>query len=77
MEAAENWCISADGSSVIKADDFYVGNYGAKLLELDKQINNATDETVKAKLLRMKTVASSIQAVIKQLANVASVIAKK
>lgn len=48
------WCVSPDGKSVTRADDYYVGNYAEFLKRVDGEIAAATDETVKAKLLRQK-----------------------
>lgn len=50
----DSWCVSADGKQVIRADDYYIGNYGALMRKIDEDIANATDENVKAKLLRQK-----------------------
>lgn len=52
------WCVSADGSKVTKADDYYVGNYADFLRKIDAEIASATSEALKAKLLRQKTMAA-------------------
>ncbi len=54
-----DYCISEDGKRVIKASDYYVGNYGEFLKRIDTQIEGATDEGLKAKLLRQKIDAES------------------
>lgn len=48
------WCISADGRSVTRSDDYYVGNYAEFLARADAEIAAATDDTIRAKLLRQK-----------------------
>ncbi len=53
------WCISSDGNSVTRADDYYVGNYADFLKLVDSQISEATDDIVRAKLLRQKLDAES------------------
>lgn len=55
----DNWCLSADGSSVMRADDHYVGNVGQYLSDIDEQIKNAASEDLKQKLIRQKLVAES------------------
>jgi len=57
--ASENWCISADGKSVARADDFYVGNVKDVMEQLDQDIENAVSEENKAKLLWQKSFAAS------------------
>lgn len=48
------WCVSPDGKSVCKADDYYIGNYAEFLERVDGEIAQATDDAVRAKLLRQK-----------------------
>ncbi|MCK9394267.1 MAG: hypothetical protein M0Q44_01585 [Methylobacter sp.] len=48
------WCISSDGQKIIRADDYYVGNYAAFIKKVDADIAAATDRAVIAKLLRQK-----------------------
>lgn len=52
--ADPEWCISADGKSVTRAADFYVGNYADMLRNLDQQIAAAEPGPVREKLARMK-----------------------
>lgn len=56
---SDDWCLSADGKTVCKADDYYTGNYGEFLAQIDSQIAAATDEKVKEKLVRQRAIASS------------------
>lgn len=49
-----DWCISADGQRVTKADDYYVGNYADFLRRIDAEIAGATDPAVRDKLVRQK-----------------------
>jgi len=51
---SDDWCISADGKTVARADDVYVGNVADYLVEIDQQISTCRDETIKGKLLRQK-----------------------
>ncbi|WP_230657755.1 NUDIX domain-containing protein [Psychrobacter sp. I-STPA10] len=53
----DNWFINHDGSQVIHADDFLVGNLAERLRDIDSQISKATDEDIKAKLIAQKAVA--------------------
>ncbi len=48
------WCVSSDGKQVIRADDYYVGNYAAFIKKVDADIAAATDGAVIAKLFRQK-----------------------
>lgn len=50
-----DWCISPDGKRIVQANDYYVGNYADFLEQIDKDIEKATDERIKEKLLRQKT----------------------
>lgn len=51
---AADWCVSADGSQVMPADDYYIGNYGEFLGRIDQQIAAAADDNLKNKLIRQK-----------------------
>jgi len=51
---SDDWCISANGKTVARADDVYVGNVANYLADIDNQIATCSDEMVKAKLLRQK-----------------------
>ncbi|MDP3213211.1 MAG: SNF2-related protein, partial [Deltaproteobacteria bacterium] len=53
------WCVSPDGKSVTRADDYYVGNYAEFLKRVDAEIAAATDDKVRDKLLRQKLDADS------------------
>ncbi|MEI6746054.1 MAG: N-6 DNA methylase, partial [Methylococcaceae bacterium] len=55
----DDYCISADGKNICKADDYYSGNYRKFLERADADIAAATDSTVKDKLLRQKLLAES------------------
>lgn len=48
------WCVSPDGKSVTRADDYYVGNYADFLKRADADIAAAADEKIRGKLLRQK-----------------------
>ena len=56
--ADDAWCVSADGTNVCRVDDYYVGNYGEFLTRIDAEIAAATDEKIKAKLLRQRLLAA-------------------
>lgn len=58
--ASPDWCVSADGSEVCKASDYYVGNYADFIRKIDGQIAAATDDTIKGKLLRQKAEADAM-----------------
>lgn len=53
----DDWCVSPDGASVAKADDYYVGNYADFLLRIEREMAQATDSGVRDKLLRQKMAA--------------------
>ena len=48
------WCVSADGKNICRVDDYFVGNYGEFLKRIDAEIETASDENLKAKLLRQR-----------------------
>lgn len=50
----DSWCLSADGQSVAKADDYYVGNYADFLARINADLAACTDDGVRQKLLRQK-----------------------
>lgn len=54
------WCVSADGKSVAKSSDYYVGNYAEFLRKIDGQIADATDPVIRDKLLRQKADADNM-----------------
>ena len=51
--ASPEWCVSADGAMVSKADDYFVGNLADMLLELRRQAEAAPDDATRGKLLAM------------------------
>ena len=53
------YCISADGKSFTTSANYYVGNYKDFLDRIDAQIEAASDERVKSKLLRQRERADS------------------
>lgn len=53
------WCISGDGKTVCRVDDYFVGNYGQFLARIDAEIEAAGDEKIKAKLLRQRILAAA------------------
>jgi predicted RNA methylase len=54
------WCLSGDGKSVTRADDYYIGNYGEFLKRVDADIAGATDPAIVAKLLAQKINAANV-----------------
>lgn len=53
----DKWFVNADGSQVIAADDFMVGALSDRLADIDKQLEMATDDEIKAKLNKQKAIA--------------------
>ncbi|MCA8037044.1 N-6 DNA methylase [Burkholderia arboris] len=49
---SDDWCISPDGLSVIRASDYYSGSYAEFLRRADADMAQATDADVRAKLAR-------------------------
>lgn len=56
--ADDDWCLSADGSQVSRADDYFVGNYGSFCARIDREMAEAPNEQVRAKLMRQKSLAA-------------------
>lgn len=56
--ASDDWCLSADGSQVSRADDYYVGSYGEFAKRIDAQMAEAANDRLRNKLLRQKAVAA-------------------
>jgi len=48
------WCVSADGQSVMRADDYYVGSYRDFLARIERDLARVSDERVRAKILAQK-----------------------
>lgn len=57
--SSEDWCVSADGKSVCRADDYYIGNVRELMDQLDRDIENAATSVIKSKLLWQKSNAHS------------------
>lgn len=55
---SDDWCVSADGKTICRTDDYFVGNYGAFLRRIDAEISAAEDEALKRKLLRQRNIAA-------------------
>lgn len=55
----EDWCVRGDGQMIIRADDYFVGNYADMLSHLDLISASAKDEKLKSKLLQQKELAHS------------------
>lgn len=53
------WCISADGKSVCKTADYYVGNYAQFLDRINAEIEAAKDERIRDRLIRQKIEAAT------------------
>ncbi len=49
---SEEWCISADGQSVMHANDYYSGNYADFLARANAELEVATDPEIRAKLVK-------------------------
>lgn len=56
---SDDWCISADGKNVIRADDYFVGNFAKFCKQIDVEMSEAEDEKIKSKLLQQKSLAYS------------------
>ncbi len=50
--ASDEWCVSADGQSVVHARDYYAGSYGAFLKRAQADLEAAVDPAVRAKLVK-------------------------
>lgn len=55
----DEWCVSADGQGVARADDYYVGNYADFLARIEADLKAAASDGVRDKLLRQKMQAES------------------
>ncbi|MCO7216894.1 N-6 DNA methylase [Halomonas sp. OfavH-34-E] len=56
--ASDDWCVSADGTEVSRADDYFVGSYGEFVRRIDAEMAAAPNDKVRDKLMRQKTVAA-------------------
>lgn len=56
--ASDDWCVSADGTRVIRADDYFVGNYGEFVQRINAEMADAPNEKVRSKLMRQKAIAN-------------------
>ncbi|WP_352309111.1 SNF2-related protein [Psychrobacter sp. W2-37-MNA-CIBAN-0211] len=54
---SDDWFIGHDGTSIIAADDFLIGSLADRLADIDKDIAQATDEQIIAKLHKQKAIA--------------------
>lgn len=54
---SDDWCISADGKSVARAEDVFYGNYLTVIKEIDSAIEKAESDEIRAKLVREKLLA--------------------
>lgn len=52
--ADPGWCISDDGKTLARADDYFVGNYGDMVARLDAAAKQVTDPVIKGKLLAQR-----------------------
>lgn len=59
FHGSDDWCISAAGDQVCRADDYYTGNYAEFLKKLDSEIQQAPNDEVKQKLTRQRLTAES------------------
>ncbi|PAU79242.1 SNF2-related protein [Halomonas salipaludis] len=55
---SDDWCVSADGSQVCRADDYFVGSYADFVKRIDAEMAAAPGEQLRAKLMRQKAVAA-------------------
>lgn len=55
--ADNRWCVSGDGEQVRTADDYYIGNYGEFLKNIEQQIEATNDQKLKDKLYSQKLAA--------------------
>lgn len=53
----DDYFITADGTQVILAQDFLVGSLADRLADIDAQIDQASDESIKLKLIRQRQTA--------------------
>jgi len=57
FHGSDDWCLSAAGDRVCRADDYYTGNYAEFLRKLDSEIQQAPNDDIKQKLTRQRLVA--------------------
>ncbi|MDK4688654.1 N-6 DNA methylase [Kingella negevensis] len=53
----DDWCVNADGTECMKADDYFVGNLKDVLDKIDADIQAAANDDIRAKLQRMRQIA--------------------
>ncbi|MBL8473823.1 MAG: DEAD/DEAH box helicase family protein [Rhodocyclaceae bacterium] len=56
---SDHWCVTADGK-VISANDYYTGTYGALMESLKAELDTATDERIRAKIIRQMNRATAL-----------------
>lgn len=52
--ADDEWCINADGTGAMRADDYYFGKYTDFLARIEADIAAAANDDIRAKLLRQR-----------------------
>lgn len=57
--SSDDWCVSADGAQVCRADDYFIGNYGEFCAKVDLEMASASSEVIREKLLRQKSFAAN------------------
>ncbi|MDK4696613.1 N-6 DNA methylase [Kingella negevensis] len=53
----DDWCVNADGTECMKADDYFVGNLKDVLDKIDADIQAAANDDIRVKLQRMRQIA--------------------
>ena len=53
----DEWFVNHNGTEIIAANDFLVGNLSDRLADIDKQIARAINDDIKAKLTKQKAIA--------------------
>ncbi|MFM0608656.1 SNF2-related protein [Paraburkholderia sediminicola] len=56
---SDEWCIAADGQSVMHANDYYSGTYSAFLKQAEADLEAATDPAIRAKIVRQMDAAKA------------------
>lgn len=54
---SDDWCVNADGTETMKADDYFVGNLQDCLDKIEADFQAATSDEIRAKLAKMREIA--------------------
>lgn len=63
--SSDDWCVNANGTECMKADDYFVGSLKDVLAKIDTDIQAAASDDIRAKLERMRELARAKAPVVR------------